>query len=749
MEGEAKSGRGPESEASAVPRSAPPPRLHFQDSPHVSGLVVRRALVQRLSAATATLIVVSGPAGSGKTTLLLQWTERDRRPTGWLHVEAAHNDPVVLVTSLADALTDVSRVNPRVFQWSRLVAPPIRERMLPSLAASIAEALPFVLVLDDAQLLVNKAAWEIVDALLRAFPPGSQLALASRTEPKLAMGRLEAAGQVLEIGGRELAFSTEETAEFLGLRGHDVELSEAQALQSATEGWAAGISLATLARNTDSLSDWAGSVRGGQRSIARYLTKEVLERQPRSVRSFLLETSILDRLSGASCGFVTGRTDAGRILARLALDNLFVAALDDSGEQYRYHHLFAELLQAELRRQDGGKLTELHRRAADWAEEQGDLEAAIRHCLAADEVARAGDILWRGYVLSTRQGQFETVRRWLELFTDEQIHSSIPLTLAAGWVSSMTGDGRTTRLWSSAGLDDKVDDSPMPDGMGSQRMSQASLRASLAPDGVTQMRRDAELAADLAAGSPPVWRSGLDTIVGVARWLFGDFAGAQAAFDRAIRDAFPYNIVAETGALGNLSLLLCQQGRWEEAEACSGQAAERFRESELGLIGPTLAVPLSQALVGAHKGDPGVDQTLELIRSALGQLQLPMWERLMVSVILAEVALERNDLGEATRCMKAGEATLRTWPDAGILRTRLEHLHRILNERRLADPLTPMEERVLQLLPIHLTLAEIAGRLSISENTVKTHLRGLFRKLGVHSRSEAVEKARPLGLLKD
>ncbi len=702
----------------------------------------------RLLASTAPLVVVSASAGSGKTTLLLQWAERETRPYSWLQLDVALNNPPALATSFAAALAQVAPVDPGIARWASLGAPPLRERILPSLQASLQKASPFLFVLDDAHLLSNKASWEIIEALFRAFPAGAQLVLGARTEPELPLARLKAAGRLLEIGGPDLAFSTGETAELLKLRGLDADEETAVALQEATEGWAAGISLAALACDQPCTMDWVSAIHGGQRDIARYLTAEVLERQSRSVRDFLLETSILKLLSESSCRAVTGRTDAGHLLARLHRENLFVCSLDNIGERYRYHHLFAELLQAELRRRDGVRLPELHRRAAAWSEEREDFEGAIRHWLAGREMTRAAQVICQAFFLYSSDARFETIRRWLELLTDEQIRSSADLTLIAGWVASMTDDSPRGRSWRNAALTAPMDDSPLPYGGATRHAFQSLFRASVAPDGVTVMRKDAELAVELAADSHPAWRAASRCALGAACWLSGDDPSAEKAFRRAIEEGCSSNLLAELGAMGYLSLLLANQGRWEEAESLANSAAQQLQKSESGLIGNLIAVPLARERVLAHRRAPQVEGRSAAVEVALARTYLANWLALVVTTTLAEIALDREDLASAERWTAAAMATLRTWPDAGILGARLERLQRTLGERRLTGSLTPMEQRVLAFLGSHLTSTEIAGRLFVSQNTLKTHLRSLYRKLDAHSRSEAVERARELGLLR-
>jgi LuxR family maltose regulon positive regulatory protein len=262
------------------------------------------------------------------------------------------------------------------------------------------------------------------------------------------------------------------------------------------------------------------------------------------------------------------------------------------------------------------------------------------------------------------------------------------------------------------------------------------------------MREDAEIAAELSADGHPAWRAGTSTILGVARWLTGDRAGAEVAFASAIVEGSPFNVIAEIGALSYLSIVMGDEGRWSEAEGLAERARRRFTEAELGFSGPMIVVPLAEARVLAHGGTAEIDGQVEVVEDAVHRLSLPPWLSLVATVILAEMALERGDIEAVQRGIASGLRILRGWPDAGVLAARLEHLRQALEERRLAGHLTPAERRVLDLLATHMTSLEIARKLGVSPNTMKSHVRDIFRKLGAHSRGEAIERAREVGLLR-
>ena len=367
--------------------------------PHLE-LVTRERLVAKLLKSTEPLVLVSAPAGSGKTTSLMQWLAAESRPAMWLRLDDNDNDPLLLLRYLAVTLDRVLGVDPDLLDLLQLRNPPLGERVLPGIAASVARARPFVLVLDDAQLVQSNEAWEHVGLLLENLPEGAQLVVATRTEPPLPLGKLRARGELLELRFDDLAFDREEALALLRLHaaaGERRAQGEAggagraegeggrdmvAALLEATEGWATGLYLAAQTARGRSPAEWLPAVRGDQRAIADYLLGEVLERQPVELQRFLLETSILDELTAPVCAAVTGRADAGAVLARLARENLFVSALDDHDERFRYHHLFAELLRSRLERLAPDGLEPLHHGAAIWYEAHGEAEPAIRHYLA-------------------------------------------------------------------------------------------------------------------------------------------------------------------------------------------------------------------------------------------------------------------------------------------------------------------------------------------------------------------------------
>ena len=672
-------------------------------------LVRRDRLLAQLSASTASLVAVSAPGGFGKTVAVAQWAETDKRPFAWLQADAADNDPLALLSYLVAALGGVIDVDPVVSHWLRLAPPPVTTRILPALAAAVSAAPPFVLVVDDAHLVTNEACWQLVGVLLEQLPPGAQLCLSGRASPPLPLARQRAAGRLLEVGPAELALSPRETRELLRLQGVTADSETVTRLEGATEGWAAGVYLAALAGAQLPADEWLDGIGGHQHDIARYLASEVLEQQPPEMARFLLQTSILERLSPGLCRVVTGDEAAGDLLRAVARNNMFVSSLDDADEWFRYHHLFAEFLQAEFTLADEAEVAALHGRAAAWFEAHDELEEAIRHWLAAGEPGPAGAIVCRAHMDYARLARYETIRRWLDMFTDEQILSDEALTLAAGWIGPMAGDSPRGRRWIKAAFRIDVGDGLWPGAPVPLRAMQAALIAAHA-EGVAQMRENAELAVALSEGAPASERAPVAVFLGFARWLGGDSEAALCVLEDAEAEGAVGNVLAQNAAAGYRALILADEGRWAEARRLTLAGLQRFEEAGLTWAPPTFPTLIAQARLEAREGDPAVAERVATIGTVIAQGNTPPLMALLGEVVVGELLVERGDLAEATRWMRAGFARLASMPDAGILRPRLLRLRDTLEQRQLLEPLTPAERRVLELLPTELSLKEIASQ---------------------------------------
>ena len=711
-----------------------PPHAHLK-------LVVRGALVERLRRTSAPLVLVNAPAGYGKTTLLAQWVERDGRPFAWLQLAVIHDDPVAFLTYLASTLKNVVAVDDRLIELLAKPEPPIEEVILPGLGSAVEAAAPFLLVLDDAHLVGNPACWHYADVVLDQLPDGARLALASRGEPPLPLPRRRAYGDLIEVLPDDLRLTSEEARSVLGLHGCEAGDDELDDLLRVTEGWPTGVYLALLAGDGCPAGDLLTGVHGDQRAIADYLATEVLDREPPEMRAFLLGTSILDQLSAGLCRDVTGQADAAALLERLARDNLFVTALDDHGEWYRYHHLFGELLHAQLERRTPETVPDLHRRAAAWYEAHGDGERAVHHAVAAGDADAVADLAAHTCDTMMQAGQNERARQVLDSFPDEQLAAHPALAITAAGLANYLSDPRLQR-WAELAGAMTLDDGPTPVGASSLRSWQAAWRAGRARDGVTRMLEDATLACELETGNPEwAWLMYAQKMRCMALYLSGRVRHAVRALEEATLTAAG-DPDEESWVLGLQTVIATDQGRWDDAVELDRQAHQKPLERG------QLPVILAHALVLAHRDDPGLADYLdEAERDAREFFSPTEWRMILAATVFAGIALRRDDVATAERWTAEAEQILAHYPDAGVLRGRTTRLRKALEERRMAEPLTAAERRVLDLLPTQLTARQMAARLFLSENTVKSHMSHIYRKLGATTRTGAVDRARKLGLL--
>ena len=709
--------------------------------------VWRRRLLQELSASSASIVTVTTPGGFGKTIALSQWAESDPRPFAWLQADGADDDPVLFLAYVVAALGAVIDGDPMVERWLQLAPPPVATRILPALSEAVNVAAPFVLVIDDTHLISNDVCWQIVDLLAQQLPPGAQLCLSGRALPPLPIPRLRAEGRLVELGPANLALDAEETADLLRLSGTSATAETARLLCRITEGWATGVYLAALAGPQALTDAWLAGIHGDRREIARYFASEVLDRQPPGLARFLLRTSILARLSPGVCRAVTGDRQAGTHLRTLARQSLFVSALDDADEWFRYHHLFAEFLQAELARIDEAEVATLHSRAAWWFESRGALDEAVRHWLAAGDVARAGHIVCRVHMDYAQHARHETTRRWLEMLTDEQILSDPALTITAGFVGPMTDDTPRSRRWVAQALRAHPASGDWPGANVPIRAMQALLSALLAPDGITPMRQHAELAFALSDAVDLTVHAAAATTLGEALWLAGGNEEAARYLRIGEDEGAVAHCFAQVTAMGVQALCLADEGRWAEARRKMVAGFARFEEAELVWIPALLPLLLARARLEARAGGPVVAERVDAIAKLSRGRNVSPYLTLLVEVVLGEIFVERGDLAAATGWMHAGFDHLASYPDAGVLGLRLVRLRDVVDRRRLIEPLTGAEHRILELLPTQLTLKEIAARLDVAPETVRTHVRAIYRKLDVHVRSEAVSRAQDLGVL--
>lgn len=432
-------------------------------------LVARPRLTQRLDQALSRKVtLISAPAGSGKTTLVCQWLADlgagkpagDSRPrfpgfqAAWLSLDEADNDPVRFWTYVIAALETVQAgVGANTLPLLHSPQPPPLEIVLTFLLNNLA-TLPDnrVLVLEDYHLIENSDIHTTLTLLVDRLPPQLHLIMTSRTDPPLPLARWRARGQLAELRVEALRFTPAEVALFLNQRvGANLTPGQIAALEAKTEGWAAGLQLAALSlQSRTDVDSFISAFTGTHHYILEYMTEEVLRWQPESMQSFLLQTSILERLTGSLCDAVTGRADSRVMLEQLAHANLFILPMDDPGQWYRYHHLFADLLRHYLQQsppqlfpaataKERGGVAELHHRAATWYEQAGFVEEAIHHAIAARNLEWASRLMLRHLETIIKRGEAALMMRWLDALPGSWLRSQPKLNVLRAWLLFLIG----------------------------------------------------------------------------------------------------------------------------------------------------------------------------------------------------------------------------------------------------------------------------------------------------------------------
>ena len=514
--------------------------------------VPRLRLVEALEEGLARrLILVCGPAGFGKTALLADWVRRGGRPVAWLSLDAGDNDPARF---WRHAVAAVDRVRPGIAERAGPLlgppAPPSFEGLVTALINELA-AQPgddeLLLVLDDYHLIDTRQVHDSLVFLLEHLPSGLHLVLASRSDPPLPLARFRAAGQLAELRAGELRFTAEEAAALMR-EAVDADLpgTMVAALAARTEGWAAGLQLAGLSlRGQPDVAGFVAAFSGSHRYVLDYLTDEVLEGQTDRVREFLLETSVLERLSGPLCDAVTGRAGGQAMLEQVERANLFLVPLDEVRGWWRYHQLFGDLLRARLKQQQPGRAAGLHHNAAAWCEEHGLADDAVRHALAAGDPTWAARLIERHFDETFWPGERATVQRWLAALPAELAGSRPRLCLVRAVLALAGGDaeGAGPPLDAAERAFTDATDEPFEPSAGKAASLLVNVPAGIALGraSLAHLRGDADGTAAFASQALAKTGEGesmLDStarwLLAMAEWLGGRVAEAERAFAASI-----------------------------------------------------------------------------------------------------------------------------------------------------------------------------------------------------------------------
>ena len=751
----------------------PPPR---------PGIVPRPRLVERLNeglSASRKLTLISAPAGFGKTTLVSEWIAGCGLPVAWLSLDEGDNDPTRFLTYLVAALQTLAlskaeriaaNIGKGVLAILQSPQPPPTESILIALLNEIATVSDnFILVLDDYHTIDSKPVDLALTFLVEHLPPQIYLVIATREDPPLPLARLRARGQLTELRAADLRFTPVEAAEFLNqVMGLNLRDADVAALETRTEGWIAGLQLAAL--SMQGRSDTAGFIKsftGSHHFILDYLVEEVLQRQPEHVRNFLLQTAILDRLSSSLCDAVTGQEDGRGMLEALERGNLFVIPLDDQRQWYRYHHLFAEVLQAHLREAQPDRVSMLHRRASEWYEQNGLPSDAIRHALAAEDFEGAAGLIelawpavedgslstkWIGWVkalpdvLIRARPVLSVWYAYALLVSGEMEAAEARLTDAERWLEP--ADNMNERPKNPAAEMVVVDEEQfrsLPATIAIARAYHAQALGDV-PGAVTYARR----ALDLTPEANHLKRGQATALLGLTYWASGDLEAANRTFAGytiklrsagSILDAISTTIVLAdiqmalgrlheaASTLEQLLQFVVDQGEpippdtadlyrglgelYRERGDLEAAAQYLLRSKELGeqaeLLDWQRRLCVTQARMKQTQGD--LDGALDLLNEAERlYVRTPLPDVRPISALKARIWVTQGRLVEALAW--ARERSLSVDDELSYLR-EFEHitLARVLIARYKNDPVDGSIHEAMGLLERLLHAAEAGGRI--------------------------------------
>jgi LuxR family transcriptional regulator, maltose regulon positive regulatory protein len=727
------------------------PESKFQPPVARPGIVARTALVERLAAATAPVITVAAPPGYGKTTLMAQWAERIGSRAAWLSCDEGDNDPVVLLSALAVALDRIGPVDPAIF--SALASSGADITVIPRFVSAVASVpSPVTVMLDHAEAVTNRRCLNTIAEFALRLPPGWQLALASRTVTPLPAARLRALGGIFEVSTDDLVMGLPEARSLLEGAGIDVDEASLRDLLQRTEGWPVGLYIAALAiKSGIRQSDVGFTFTGDDMYMGDYLRSELLDRISAAEASFLVHTSVLQRMCGPLCDAILGRRGSGDLLDQMEARNLLVVPLDRHREWYRYHHLLRELLQAELRRREPDLVLDLHFRAAAWFEANAMPEAAIGHAHAAGDYDRVARLILELQQPVWASGRVQTVLRWMKWVRDITSAEHYGAIAAHGsLIFALLGQPTEAERWAAA-AERASPAGVLPDGS-TMEATLAYMRANLCRDGIAETRRDARIAWEgLSPASP--YRATMLYTEGISYLLEGDPARSEPILARAL------DLATHSGALPFAALILAEQcgvaaerDDWPEITTLAKKAAAIVEDGRFGDYWTSALVYAWASRAALHEGD--ISRARFYLGRASRLRPLLTYALPVVSVqALLEMTRSYITLGDpegAAAVLTQIHGILQQRPDLGVLPALAGRLRATLattNARAAgASSLTAAELRLLPLLSTHLSYQEIGERLHVSKNTVKTQAYSAYRKLGVSSRSEAVIRARELSL---
>jgi LuxR family transcriptional regulator, maltose regulon positive regulatory protein len=721
-----------------------------------AGAVARPRILEALRAGEdAALTLVAAPPGYGKTTALSAWSAAVHAAVVWVTLDTGDNDPVRLWTYIATGVDRVRNgLGRRTLQRLSVAGTPIEAAVDELLNALAIFGEQTVIVLDDLHAITDAESLASIEYALTHLPPSTRLIATTRSDPALGLPALRARGALAEVRAADLAFTASEAHELLVDRGHiELGMAEIETLYRRTEGWPAALVLAGIwLRTLDDPRAAVAEFGGHNRFVAEYLSQVALGALDDDVRGFLLRASVLGRFTPELCDDVLGRSDSASVLAELEQSNLFVLRLERGW--FRIHSLFAEYARSQLTSRDPGSEAEINWRALRWYRARGLVVEALDLAFAAAEYEVAAELLVEQVRPLFRSGRLHTLHRFVRALPDHLVYEHLELAVDGAVITTMIGGGtlerrRYLRVVDRARTDAPERVSPYVDAMA------AMLHALTLEGGVQQAVREGRRAISIAWTEADEVSVSSAAAYAHALYFAGDFDESWAAAMEAVE-----HLEAERRAPGHalarviLALAAIERGQPEAARI----HAEKAR-SIVGDIGSSRSWLGAQAAAGigsvnAAEGDLARAEQDFAYAERFFRDEVATVQHTWLLLMLARVRGRRGRLDAAESAMRSARGALGELGDSGRLPALAAEIESELGEAKaranggeLMSSPSDAELAVLRLLVTDLSVREIGAELFLSPNTVRSHTRALYRKLGVRSRADAVARATTLGLL--
>ena len=730
-------------------------RIQLEAPAIAPDVVAHKAVFERLASATGCTVFVSAPGGYGKTSQVANWARQDGRPLGWVQLCVGDDAASTLVSLLVDALTRVTDLDVGALPAGAMSPQQYTDHVAPALGRAIHRCeTPFVLVLDDLHVLADEASIEIVVSIAQNVPSGSTVVLISRFGPGPAFARARIHPGIVEIATPELALDGSGVAAVLRSLGVPDDGPLLDRIASETAGWPAGVRLLGIESLAPSGGpDEAPAFDEPNRSLSDYVHTEWLRRLTSSESDFLMRVSGLDWLSGALCDHVLDRTDSDRVLRSLHGNRQTALPLDRHGGAYRMHRILKDVLLTRFEQIDLVGRQRVDLRASVWYELAGDVDRAVRHAARSGDAERAIRLINEHAPQFHSAGRHARVADWLGLVPRSTVVARADLCLVGTFSALGMGKGDEAMVWIRMARAAIRSDRNNRSSERNVDSLVAAVNALVGVGSVSELMSDARLAHDRSLHGPRHIIA--CEAYGVLAFATGDHEAACRLFAEGAAEAGVATArTDEAFCNAHLAVALDELGEGQRSHEAALRARHLLDDIGLAEVPTMVLVTAVSAQAAARDGDLRLAKA-ETLRTLTHLTSLSSAAGLVTAqarIALACAALQLHDHARADAMLDELRSHLSAWPDAVTPHRQLGRLEQRLRALTATSSvpalrLTEAELRVLRLLPTNLRHHEIADRLFVSRNTVKSHAASIYRKLGVASRSDAVDRARQAGLL--